>query len=211
VSLVPGILYFYKSKNIGNYLGDIIYNDSKGFNPKKRKANDYFNFEKITKETVETKETTRELKKDEVTLTCENNQNNILKLKENENENNHACNTNEERDIKMNNFVEENKDKAVAKPEIKINHIISYQDYKMLANDELHFDKRRFFTIFKEMLILDHSLISLLFKKSLFEPSFLRLIKFVFEINTQFTFCALLFTDSYIEDRLKYSHLVINY
>jgi hypothetical protein len=152
------------------------------------------------------KDTSRELKHDIVTLAGGEN-NNVLHLKEN----NIAAVKDE--DLQMNNFCRNVQVQAAAMTmtmtmaiePISKTKIITYEDYKLLKFDELDFDRRTFSQFFKDFLIRRHSLISLIFKKSLFEPCFLKLFKLLFELNLQFAFCAILFSDSYIDKRLTYN------
>jgi hypothetical protein len=185
----------------------IIYSDSTGYNKKKMKPYEYFgNIDDAKVEVSDRKDeaqrdTTRELKENNIDIK-ENKD--ILQLKENAdgNETKTIKNTN----VKVNNFIEldvktckEEKEKSrnLAKPKI-----ISFEDYRALDPDDLDYDRRTFMQCFKDLLIENHSIISLLFKRSLFEPCFMRYMKLLFELNMQFAFCAMLFTDSYIEKRL---------
>jgi hypothetical protein len=186
----------------------IIQSDSTGYNPKKMKPSEYFgNIENNKIEIAEFKDeaqtdTTRELK--EINIDIKENKD-FLQLKENAvgGENKTTKNTN---DVKVNNFIEmdvktckEEKEKSRNLAKTKI---ISFEDYRALDPDDLDYDRRTFMQCFKDLLIENHSIISLLFKRSLFEPCFMRYMKLLFELNMQFAFCAMLFTDSYIEKRL---------
>jgi hypothetical protein len=113
-------------------------------------------------------------------------------------------NENEKEIIKLNNFIGNDNIKLQTDTKLEENKpkFISLEDYESLEPLKLFCDKRPFLTMFKDLLIQDHSLISLIFKRSLFDPFFIRLAKFVFEIHMQFVFNAVLFDDSLIEARI---------
>jgi hypothetical protein len=207
LSVAPGIVYLYNTKHIETYLPKILYFDSKRYDAGEMKARHYFKTNidpKVHNDNSRNeKETTRELNNNEIVN--ENNKDNVLKLKENENNDHIDVNNNQDNEIKKRNnyMIDENIDKTQHLKKINKSYIVSFGDYQQLAYDELFYDKRDFMSLLKDILINSHSVMSLLFKRSLFEPMFIRLTKFVFEINMQFTSCALLFTDSYIEARLK--------
>jgi protein-tyrosine-phosphatase len=202
------VFYFCNNKYVNSNISEIIYNDSAGFDPKKIKAVEYFKADSIEEnEMKEQKDTTRELKNEII----ENNDN-VLQLKENEVNTKTERNNdnNNEQSIKKNNYVIQENEQQL--PSITMStklRIISSEDYKKLTYEQLYFDKRPFCTILKQVLKTEHSLISLFLKRSLFEPIFLRFAKFVFEINMQFAFGALLYNDSYIDQRLNNSDMVI--
>jgi hypothetical protein len=211
---MPAMLYLNGQDFKGN-LDEIISNDSNGYNPAIMKAKEYFIKIQENKEEGEMKDTTRELKTE--TQTAAENENKILQLKENEIKAKAKADSkdnNNELTVKRNNFIIEegsgNNKQNEQLPKVSSTNkkIISYEDYNCLKPEDLIYDKRGYITILKETLKIEHSLLSLFFKKSFFEPPFLMLIKFTFEINTQFAFNALLFTDSYIEKRLDYPHMV---
>jgi hypothetical protein len=204
--------YIYRVRNLHVYLPQILYYDSSGYNPTTIKAKEFFGVKlEETKHNLSHKETSRELKPDEV------GKNNILQLKDNNIEletiqiNENDCNmeirnTNKEGEekikIKYNNFTEK---ADVAKTDKKINalKLISLEDYEKLDYENLYYDKRTFFVTYKDSLIEEHSLFSLIFKRSLMEPFFIRLIKFTFEMSMTFALSAMLFTDKYIEARIN--------
>jgi hypothetical protein len=209
LSFVPGILYRYNRKNLVRYLPTILYYESSGFKPKAMDALEYFsedNIDDVNKQdskpnkiyetdkakevtTVNEKETTRELNKENNQEIIYNNRLNI---------------------IGINNFMEIDTNKGSDAKRYKGKQkIISYVDYKKLDAEELFYDQRTFTKFLKDNLIYSHPIISLFFKKSLTEPAFIRFIKLLFETNMQFCIGAMLFTDSYIEKRLK-SQIKVN-
>jgi hypothetical protein len=207
---MPAMLYLNGQDFKGN-LDEIISNDSNGYNPAIMKAKEYFIKIQENKEEGEMKDTTRELKTE--TQTAAENENKILQLKENEIKAK-SDSDNNELTVKRNNFIAEEgsgggiENQQLPKVSSTNKKIISYEDYNCLTPEDLIYDKRGYITILKQTLKIEHSVFSLFFKKSFFEPPFLMLIKFTFEINTQFAYNALLFTDSYIEKRLDYPHMV---
>jgi hypothetical protein len=213
LSLFPILLYLQNNKYINKNLDEIIYTDSKGFEPKKMKAIYYFGHNEEENEMEEHKDTTRELKNHKRI----ENDNNILNLKENEVKEVKAEAKTEtktdvnciEQNIKKNNFINEQDEQQPRKTTPKQIRIISSEDYKNLPIDKLFCDKRTFAVMLKEYLKTEHTLFSLFLKRSLFEPFFLRLCKFVFEINIQLAFNALLYNDSYIDQRLDNPDVVI--
>jgi hypothetical protein len=113
-----------------------------------------------------------------------------------------------EKDIVLNNF---HNGELVGKPK-HINgammyngkRIITIADYESLEPiDLLKFDKRTSFEFLKDLLVLDHALLTFLFKRSFKDPFFLRLIKLTFSLSLQFGINAMLFTDQYIESRAE--------
>jgi hypothetical protein len=221
------LLYRFKTWKMNIYLEKILYFDSQQYNPEDDIAIEYFGSTAELKEShkndISQKESSRELKSD---IVIENNE---LKLKENNNtdkelNNNEGQETLSNREISITNKQSENttnvKYNNYTETSSKLNNneiihkgntvkSISLRDYEELAQGELYFDKRNFITTLKDLLISEHALISLIFKRSLMDPSFIRLIKFVFEINMQFAFSAMLFTDDLIDARVNNKKAVI--
>jgi hypothetical protein len=142
------------------------------------------------------KETSRELNKTEI------NKDDVLQL----NNNAEVC-KDKETETQTNNFMIPSNDKEVNQLNLhntnnieKSEKIISLSDYNsLLPQDLLKYDKRTNMTFLKDILISEHSLLSLLFQKSLKNPAFIRLLRLVFSLNIQFAFNALLITDDYID------------
>jgi hypothetical protein len=121
---------------------------------------------------------------------------------------------NEERIAQHNNYLEEMNDKAnisennneneaeVKCDEIDYNIPITIGDYEQLGPiDIIQYDKRSFWKYLTDKLIMDHTIVSLIFKRSLFDPFYIRILKLVFQVSLQFYANALLFTDDYIDAR----------
>jgi hypothetical protein len=82
------------------------------------------------------------------------------------------------------------------------NNPITIGDYEQLGPlDIIRYDKRSICKYLTDRLIMDHTIVSLIFKKSLFDPFFIRILKLVFQVSLQFCTNALLFTDDYIDAR----------
>jgi hypothetical protein len=89
----------------------------------------------------------------------------------------------------------------------QVNEFKTLPDYEQLTPTELHiYDKRPIMTYLKDMLILDHPFLSLLFKRSLKDPSFIRMLRLVFSLSMQFAVSAMLYTDNLIDQ----SHSIDN-
>jgi hypothetical protein len=193
-----------------NNLKKIIYNDARGYDSEEMRPEDYFSFTKDKNMSLKSsndnqKETTRELKDNEVS--GENNNKIDFKSKENEQ-------VEVRGEIQINNFIafqSEAHIKDTKKAEIQpVEKIFTFKDYEELEPDQLYYDERTFFQTFKDSIVREHSLLNLLFMKSLLEPAFLRIIKFIYTLSLQFAFSAVLFTDSYIEKRIIAHNKVIN-
>jgi hypothetical protein len=160
------------------------------------KASDYFSDDDL-KETEKdeqqvNQETSRELK------VVENNKD-VLQLKDNEVPSS---------EVEVNNYIvpENSPDKADIildnknKQEKNITKIITLEDYEALNYiDSLKHDKRSNLNFFKDKLFVEHSLFSLIFKKSLKDPIYLRMSKTVFTLSLQFASNAILITDNFID------------
>jgi hypothetical protein len=120
----------------------------------------------------------------------------------------------EERIAQHNNYLEDINDKGnisednnenkieEANVKEKYNSPITIGDYEQLGPlDIIRYDKRSFCKYLSDKLIMDHTIVSLIFKKSLFDPLYIRILKLVFQVSLQFCANALLFTDDYIDAR----------
>jgi hypothetical protein len=209
--IIAEILYLYKIKILAKNLQKIIYFDSKRYNPDKISALAYFGGDL----NINQKETEREFQKENHSEECkkeneqEKEQEQELQLRENKMEiKNNIDNRNE---IRVNNFiVTDNLEKTRA--EKALNNFITLQDYESLEGEEsLMFDKRTYIQMLKDRLQLDHPVISLIFKKSMLDPIFIRLICFIFQYSLQFTINAMFFTDNLIATRINNSNNVFIY
>jgi hypothetical protein len=214
-----------KTRNISIHLPKILYYDSKGYNPKEINSIIYFTEKSDDKKTekgnINTKHSNEENQRETTRVLnnendiCDGEKNTTLQLKENKDNNTPTQTLKVNENLKVNNFIENcasdkhvednNEPKSPEKSKL-----ISYEDYKLLEIYDLFLDKRSFIQCLKDLLIQNHSLISCIFKRSLLEPSFVRFIKLHFELNLQFAFCAVLFSDSFIEHRLNNPIGVIN-
>jgi hypothetical protein len=209
-----------KEKQIDNNLTKIVYFDSNGFNPDKDKPGVYFgnNTDTEFKENNSQKETSRELKHNiiiennnlqlkennkEAEFTIVNNTDNINKESEKGNEMITMPNEKGNEMKQVNNFMEVSNQLKAPKNHLESKpNTISQKDYESLAPEDLFYDKRTSGKVYTDLLIQEHSLISLVFKRSLFNPLFIRLVRFVLEINLHFGFNAMLFSDRFIEARI---------
>jgi hypothetical protein len=207
---VTALLIWYNRKTIFNYKREIIYNDCLHYEPNKMPYQDYFAKDSpkvITAKEVHPiqQETSRELNNNNNNNDDDNNNhqiNNALHLKENENEQ-----SNPKIERAVNNFFNQdtNPDKVIVtitnNTENQQNgKIITIRDYVELEPiNALKYDNRTNFALFKDNLSTEHSLFSLLFKKSLRDPIYLRLAKLIFTLSMQFTFNAMLITDNDID------------
>jgi len=73
--------------------------------------------------------------------------------------------------------------------------------------EKIKFDKRDFFTYFKESFLNDHPMVSLHCFKSLMEPLNLRISHLYFSISLNLYFNAVFYTDDYIEKQASSSIL----
>jgi membrane-associated HD superfamily phosphohydrolase len=155
------------------------------------------------------KDTSRELNPTEL-----NNNNNVMQLKENE----LAAGADVDKDIKKNNnFIAQQTLEEGNSNNVKISNtnvtqverIITRQDYESLNPEDLvKYDKRSNLKFFTHIFIAEHSLMSVLFKKSLKEPIFIRFLKLIFSLSLQFFFIAVLITDADIDKRANNNVLV---
>jgi hypothetical protein len=65
------------------------------------------------------------------------------------------------------------------------------------------FDNRSTIHHLRDSLIIEHSFVSILLKKSLKDPLFIRVLKLEFGLSMQFAINAMLYTDDYIDKRQK--------
>jgi hypothetical protein len=80
--------------------------------------------------------------------------------------------------------------------------VITIPDYEELSPIELlKYDKRTTLHYLKDLMILDHPLLSLVFRKSLKDPMFMRILQMVFSFSMQFAINAMLYTDDVIDER----------
>jgi hypothetical protein len=84
----------------------------------------------------------------------------------------------------------------------KLCNKISIPDYEELSPEMLlKHDNRTTMTYLKDMIVVEHSVLSLIFRKSLKDPLFLRMWMLVYSLSMQFAFNALVYTDDIIDKR----------
>jgi hypothetical protein len=130
-------------------------------------------------------------------LNIEGKEGEVLNLKENV-----QAITSERNNININNSAHNthNNQPEVAQPVFK--RPITISDYEELDPKELlEFDQRTTLTYLKDLMILEHTILSLFFFKSLKFPLFMRVLKVVFNISMQFAVNAMLYTDDVIDAR----------
>jgi hypothetical protein len=128
---------------------------------------------------------------------------NKLILKENQYKN--------DKQLIVNNFVENggNKDEIInytEKCEISLTHTktfsITHNDYESLSiKESIRYDNRDFKTFLIDQIKQQQRIISLIYKVSLMDPFFLRINKLVFELSMSFAMSAIVFSDTYIDER----------
>jgi hypothetical protein len=109
--------------------------------------------------------------------------------------------------ILNNNYIENNESETKkgspetsCKSDIKVK--ITIPDYNSLTMlESIKFDKRSFKGYLIDNTITHHRILGLIFIKSLFNPLFIRVNELIFEISLTFAISALLFTDTYIDER----------
>jgi hypothetical protein len=210
-TVVSGVLFLHNKRNIVKNMKKIIYNDCKHYDPKDMLADEYFldelpqlENEKAKKNEKEErneneiqngnnnehKDTSRELKSMETNI-------NVLNLRDNE------ANYTQVNDAhQVNNFVgtQVKHDISIDNKAKKDEKIVSLLDYETLSHHELlKYDKRTTFSFFKDVLITEHSLFTLLFKRSLKDPTFIKLLQLVFTLSMQFGLNAMLITNATID------------
>jgi hypothetical protein len=113
----------------------------------------------------------------------------------------------ESKNIGVNNFIEKEEvgtrrgsQNQFKKNDIKAN--ITIEDYHSLTlSESIKYDKRTFMTYLFDNIIEEHRLLSLIFKRSLFDPVFIRINELIFELSLSFSMNALLFSDQYVDAR----------
>jgi hypothetical protein len=213
-------LFYYTTKRqwLEKNLQKILYNDAKGYSARKNNPKNYFtlsananvknndNKDGNTSNTGGNGDTTRELKNEEVVVT-DNNNKNVLKLKDNELEKSKATPIPiQDVNFNMNNYIVNSKlGEGNPKNDLglfsKHTGLITKKDLEELEDENLFYDNRTFTTMLKDLLISNHDIIALIFKRSLIDPGYLRLLKFIFECSLQYAINAMLFTDGYIDIR----------
>jgi hypothetical protein len=211
---VTGILYKLKIKVIFKNKQKLIYNDSRAFDRKSMLPEQYFNLPSPSQKDIENEnhkivsgETSRDLMPVQI-----NNATDVLRLRDN-----NEIRSDNQVKIQNNNFMSQENAKEASDTHLKntdnlkkSRKIIVLADYDALSPQELlKYDKRTTMTFLKDILTIEHSLLSLLFQRSLKNPAFIRLLQLTFSLSIQFAFNALLITDDYIDQRTNNPKKVI--
>ncbi len=86
------------------------------------------------------------------------------------------------------------------------NHTLTIRDYEELNPKEAKiYDKRSFICLFKTHLLNDHILLNLIFKRSILEPLWLRVVYFIFEVTIVLFVNGIFFTDDLIDERSNHT------
>jgi hypothetical protein len=212
VTCIAGVLIGFRTHGLDIYLTPILYFDYRGYDQKKVRAIEYFRqeIELSVKPQIDINtlpvdsNTSRKLNKDDVKT--EDNDMGVLQLNENK-----------EVIIFPEDFLQKNNPTTVFTKDASIcknltHKYISLADYQALGFiNSCKYDKRTHFQFFKDRLILKHTVISLIFKRSLKDPLAIRLQKLIFSISMQFAINAMMYSDSYIDSRLNNSSSVHKY
>jgi hypothetical protein len=221
IMLLSSLLYAYRHQGIEKNLLKIIYYDYRGYDRDIIKSpEDYF----IGPQGVPIKPSISIMKTGIKTTSPEEHHDNILQLRENHQD---PIATDREH-IHINSSGDENE--QISKEEIQIDSLssavkgmitipdyeeiqidslssavkgmITIPDYEELPPDKiLKLDKRTTLTYLKDLMILDHAILSLVFRKSLKDPLFIRVLQTVFSLSMQFAINAMLYTDNVIDER----------
>jgi hypothetical protein len=199
IMLLSGLLYVYRFRGIEKSLNKLIYYDYRGYNCDIVKKPEYYFLKPQGTPaeppiTIENRSITHNSNK---TSSPEKEQGVILQLRENKDPI-----TTERENININNV--DNEDARVTKSDIiaVTKELITIPDYEELSpNELLKLDKRSTLTYLKDLMILDHTILSLVFRKSLKEPLFIRVLQMVFSFSMQFAINAMLYTDDVIDQR----------
>jgi hypothetical protein len=186
------ILYFYKGYRIDKHIAKIIYFDYQAFSYETISPEEYF---KDRSEAVVNDNKNLELDDDEQQ---EKGNENKLQLRENkivttERENLQV----DSHDIEITRTVTNVSTRGKTN---EVKNIITMLDYDcLLPNDSLKYDNRKNISYLKDILIIEHPLLSLIYKHSLLDPMFMRLLQLEFSLCMQVGINALLYSDAYID------------
>jgi hypothetical protein len=138
---------------------------------------------------------------------------NVLKLKENINNSENITIENKtdlitaNNEAILNNYIELNPSQEVQtvtetnKTKNTINQV-TMRDYEsLILNERLTYDNRALFTYLKDIIVRYNLVISLFYKDSIVDPSYIRVAKLFFLANLIFATNSILFTENYIELR----------
>jgi hypothetical protein len=180
-------------------------------------ANDYFNrktqkVEIALNQNIDQINTSRELKVVEQQATNDNR----LILQDNavcsEKNIKNTDNNNDDVAIKNNNFLNLSIDKQTSNNEerLKQQNSITFPDYENLLFEEISCDNRTFTSHLNSQVNNDHPILNIVFRRSLFNPHFTKILILVLQLNLILAFNAVLFSDSLIDERL-YNFTSVNF
>jgi hypothetical protein len=199
IVLLSGLLFVYRSRGIEKDLLKIIYFDFRGYDREIfKKPENYFRKGAGHVVAIENQIIT-----DNITISPENDHGDVLKLRENR-----EPMTTDRENIHINNptdnnvqFTKRDEDQGNS-PSVSNKGTNTIPDYNELSPiEQLKHDKRSTLTYLKDLMICEHTLLSLVFIKSLKDPLFIRVLQMVFSFSMQFCINAMLYTDNVIDDR----------
>jgi hypothetical protein len=211
IALTAFLLIFYKTD-----LEEIIKQDCLIFDRKKVTPDEYFLKANKTNAKIEPLKVPEEDLNTSRNFKAENDEANInnpdvLKLKENINNSENITIENKTEIITANNeairnnYMELNPGQevqTVTKNNTNTIHQVTMRDYEsLILNERLTYDNRALFTYLKDIIVRYNLVISLFYKDSIVDPSYIRVAKLFFQVNLIFTTNSILFTENYIELR----------
>jgi hypothetical protein len=224
IVLTVFLLFFYKTD-----LEEIIKQDCLVFDRKKVIPDEYFLKADKTNAKIEPLKVPEEDLNTSRNFKAENDEANlnnpdVLKLKENINNSENitienktdliTAHNNNNNEAILNNYIELNPIQEVQTvtetQNNKNTHQITMRDYESLTlNERLTYDNRTLFTYLKDIIVRYNLVISLFYKDSIVDPSYIRVAKLFFLANLIFTTNSILFTEAYIELRANNDNRVI--
>jgi hypothetical protein len=192
------VLFYFRTRGIKQNLSKILYYDYNGYsgeNPDVYFSTASFKVKPIDQPlTIETRTANEGISTERQMV-----DDNILQLKENRDD------SNTKHDVVINTDFNPNLTDGVVhniKCDGKLGDMVSIPDYEELHPKELlKYDSRTTMAYLRDMLIVEHSVLSLVFRKSLKDPLFIRVWMLVFYHSMQFAFNALVYTDAVIDQR----------
>jgi hypothetical protein len=210
-TIAAGGLYLYKNKHLERNLDKILHFDYRGYDPSLCELEQYFlpdgNRPDGNNNIVDKVERTEMKEKPGAggETHIQDNQDGVLRLRDN-NLTTDRC------ELQVNNYT--TNENNIKKPDTNTQgkKPITLADYGALSSvDLLKVDKRTTLVYLRDLLLLEHSAVSLVFKRSFKDPFFLRLYKFVFSVSMLFAMNALTYTDSYIDQQHTNPEQVISF
>jgi hypothetical protein len=222
IALTVFLLFFYKTD-----IEEIIKQDCLVFDRKKVTSDQYFLKANQTTTQIEPVKVPEEDLNTSRNFKAENDEANVnnadvLKLKENINNSENITienktdliitHNNNNNEATRNNYLELNPSQEVqtiTKNNTNTIHQVTMRDYESLTlNERLTYDNRALFTYLKDIIVRYNLVISLFYKDSIADPSYIRVAKLFFLANLIFTTNSILFTEDYIELRANNDYRV---